>query len=283
MCSAEEAYQYVKDNMPGSTMHPTIFDNYPGELPITENEFPPSVPIPPSGQIIGNTNTTYNYSTVSYDPEEDRIRYGWDYNSDNIVDEWSDLLDSGTWHNISLSWSIEGTYNIKVNAVDELGVESEWSNQTVVSMSSDHIPDQRQTELLGGFYMGNYWVAQSFVPTLSILSKVELGISSWGTGDPTPIHLYIRDNLTGENLAECSRSIPYFGSDKTVWSTFDFEDLDVIHGNTYYIVCEETGNEWGYKWRMGTSYIPGNLFYLENIYGWQSYPADGSFVTWCKN
>ena len=284
ICSAEEAYQYVKDNMPGSTMHPTIFDNYPGELPITENEFPPSVPEAPIGQIIGETNTTYDYSTVSIDPEGHRIKYGWDWDSDNIVDEWSDLLNSGTWHNISLSWSVEGTYNIKVKAEDELGINSEWSNKTVVSMSSDHFPDQRQTEIGGGIFIQNFWVAQSFVPSLSNLSKVELGIISWGVGEPTPINLYIRDNLTGENLAETSRSIPNYGYDKIYWSTFNFEDLNVIPGNTYYIVCKKTGLDWGYNLKIGCTYLPGRLFHSENGENWNKYPGgcDGCFVTWGK-
>jgi hypothetical protein len=282
--TAEEAYEYVKENMPGSKMHPTIFDNYPGELPLTEVEFPPSVPISPIGQIIGETNTTYNYSTVSTDPEGHRIKYGWDCDSDNVVDEWSDFLDSGTWDNISLSWSIEGTYNIKVKAVDELGVESEWSNNTVVSMCSDHIPDQRQTELRGGIFLG-MWVAQSFVPSLNSLSKVELGICSWGSGDPPPVHLYIRDNLSGDNLAEISRSIPPLGYSKTAWSKFDFQDLEVIPGNTYYIVCEKIDPGWGYSWKgsgSDDSYPSGSFFVSNDGNSWHTELNDGSFVTWGK-
>ncbi|UCD13187.1 MAG: caspase family protein, partial [Thermoplasmatales archaeon] len=150
LVSAEEVFEYVKERYDESDVHATIYDDYPGELQLTEVELPPSVPETPIGQIIGETNTTYNYSTVSTDPEGGKIRYGWDLDSDNIVDEWSDFFVSGVQHNFSLSWAIEGTYNIKVKAVDEPGVESEWSNQTVVSMSLNHIPDQRQTEMGGG-------------------------------------------------------------------------------------------------------------------------------------
>ena len=282
--SVEEAFVYAEENIdPWTNMHPTIYDGYPGELQLTEVELPPSVPETPIGQIIGDTNTTYNYSTISVDPEDDRIRYGWDWDSDNIVDEWTDLVDSGTWVNVSLSWSIEGTYNIKVKAVDELGVESEWSNQTVVSMCSDHVPDQRQTEMLGGIFL-TMWVAQSFIPSLSPLSKVELGIESWGSGNPLPIPLYIRDNLTGENLAEISVIVPPNGYDKAVWATFDFEDLDVIPGNTYYIVCKEVGGAWGYCWSGAgsDSYSSGSFFTSNDGNSWRSYPGDGCFVTWSK-
>ena len=262
-------------------MHPTIYDGYPGELQLTEVELPPSIPETPFGQIIGNTNTTYNYSTVSVDPEGDRIRYGWDWDSDHIVNDWSDFVESGISANISLSWSIEGTYNLQVKAVDEYGVESEWSNLTVVSMSSDNIPDQRQTILGGGIYLGNQWVAQSFVPTLNSLSKVELAIESWGTGDPPLIPFYIRDSLNGENLAESFLGVPptEFGISK--WTTFDFEDLNIIPGNTYYIIVEKVGF-WGYSWSGGDldSYLLGEFFISNNGSNWESFPGDGCFVTW---
>ncbi len=284
--SAEEAYQYAKDNIDSSKMHPTIFDNYLGELPLTDVELPPTKPKTPLGQIIGETNITYNYSTVSTDSESDKIKYGWDLDSDNIVDEWSDLFDSGVQHNFSLSWAIEGTYNIKVKAVDEHGVESEWSNQAVVIMYDDNVPDQRQTEMGGGTYMDIAWFAQSFIPTLSTLSKVELGIESWGGTSPKIIHMYIRDNLSGENLAECSRIVPPLGPYKCAWSTFDFEDLDVILGNTYYIICKKTDSNWAYVWRWYSDIYPfGGVFESADGDTWRPFhhnSFDCCFVTWGK-
>jgi hypothetical protein len=284
-CSAEETFTYIEDNMHFGDMHPTLYDGYPGELQLTEVEFPPTVPETPYGQIIGTTNTTYNYSTVSVDPEGDRIRYGWDWNSDNVVDEWTDFFDSGTNITISHSWSVEGTYNIKCMAQDERGVESLWSNQTVVSMCSEHVPDQRQTEMDGGIFLTR-WVAQSFIPTVSPLSKVELAIESWSSGNPKPILLYIRENLTGENLAKISVIVPPNGYEKAVWATFDFEDLNVIPGNIYYIVCESVSH-WGYCWRgIEPGLYAAGSFYTSNDGGlsWMMYPdGDGCFVTWTKS
>ena len=73
-------------------VNPTIYDDYPGELYLTVVEFPPSVPEIPTGQVLGDTNTTYYYSTVSTDPGGDNISYGWDWDGDYIVDEWTDIL-----------------------------------------------------------------------------------------------------------------------------------------------------------------------------------------------
>ena len=286
LVSAEEAFDYAVENIPESNWHPTIYDGYTGELQLTEVELPPSKPETPTGQIIGETNTTYKYSTVSIDPEGDKISYGWDWDSDCIVDEWTDFIDSNTTVNISHSWAIEGTYNIRVKAKDELGVKSKWSKHNVVIMSSDNIPDQWQTKIGGGIFITSNWIAQSFVPSLNILSKIELGIHSYdGAGEPPPVHLYIRDNLSGDNLAEISRSIPPLGYSKTAWSTFDFQDLEVIPGNTYYIVCEKIDPVWGYSWKgsgSDDSYPSGSFFVSNDGNSWHSELNDGSFVTWGK-
>jgi hypothetical protein len=132
--------------------------------------------------------------------------------------------------------------------------------------------------------MGNFWIAQSFIPTIDTLSKVELGIVSWGIGEPTPIHLYIRDNLTGINLVECFCIAPDSGYEYTYWPKFDFKDLNVTPGNTYYIVCEKTGHDRGYDMKIGCTYLDGSLYYSQNGNSWKKYfgGCDGGFVTWGK-
>ncbi len=288
LVSAEEAFDYAKVRYDEQDVHATIYDDYPGEFQLTEVELPPSIPETPIGQVLGDTNTTYNYSTVSIDPEGGKISYGWDWNGDFTVDEWTDPLDCNTTVNISHSWSVEGTYNLRVKAKDERGVLSDWSAHTVVMMCDDNIPDQRQTVIGGGAHMYAAWFAQSFVPTLSTLSKVELGIESWGHNSPTLIHMYIRENLTGGNLAECSRYVPFSGEDKCNWFTFDFEDLDVIPGDTYYIIFEKTDLSWVYCWRWMYSdpdpYPLGDVFESSNGDNWIIWkdPVDFCFVTWGK-
>jgi len=281
--SAEEAFDYVVENLNDPDVHPTIYDGYPGELQLTEVELPPTIPETPIGQIIGETNTTYNYSTVSIDPECDNISYGWDWDSDYIVDEWTDFIESNITVNISHSWNVEGTFNIRVKAKDERGVKSDWSNYTVVMMCDDNIPDQWQRETDSGCWLDYAWVAQSFAPSLDTLSKVDIAIMSLGHGDPKPLNLSIRDNLTGNNLTESSLAIPDLGGGKWSWYTFDFEDIDVITGETYYIVCKGRG-DWSHKWRwkLGNPYVSGEAFNSWDGIEWNAYDADCSFVTWGK-
>jgi len=287
LVSAEETFVYIEENFPEGIdeMHPTISDGYPGELVLTEVELPPSKPDAPSGQIIGDTNISYNYSTVSIDPEDGKISYGWDWDSNYIVDEWTGPLDSNITVINSHSWAVEGTYNIRVKAKDEFGVLSGWSNHRVVIMCDDNIPDQQQIILGGGIYLPNFWVAQSFVPSLDTLSKIELALDSYGSGDPPPINLYIRDNLYGDNFVEFSRAIPESEYGEHSWFTFDFENLDVVAGKTYYIVCW-TERHWGYFWIWnGDCYPHGEVFTsVDGGDHWRVFnpSVDCCFVTWGK-
>lgn len=282
--SAEEAFYYAEEKITLPDMHPIMYDDYPGELQLTVVEFRPSIPTTPIGQVLGDTNTYYNYSTVSTDPKGDNISYGWDWDGDYIVDEWTDFIASNITINISHSWTVEGTYNIRVRAKDEHNLLSDWSDHIVVMMCSDNIPDQQQTIIDKGEMFMDYWLAQSFIPSLNTLSKVELAYSSYGLGDPKPLQIYIRDNLSGDNLAECSRVIPSTEDEtKYAWFTFDFDDLNVIPGSTYYIVCKGASN-WVFIWKGkdGNPYPLGKAYHSADGDEWHSLDNafDFCFVTW---
>ena len=99
---------------------------------------PPYTPHSPSGPTVGLTWTPYSYSTNTTDPDGDDIRYGWDWNGDNTVDEWTtEFYPSGATANTSHSWNISGTYNVKVKAEDIYGAQSDFSSVLVVVMSND--------------------------------------------------------------------------------------------------------------------------------------------------
>jgi hypothetical protein len=288
LVSAEESFVYIVENIdPLYEMHPIIYDGYAGDIQLTEVEFPPSKPVTPIGQKIGDTNTTYYYSTMSADPEGREISYGWDWDGDFVVDEWSDFFESNKTTNFSHTWNLEGIYNIRVMAKDEVGLYSDWSDYIDVIMCNDNIPDQWQRETDSGCWLDYGWIAQSFTPSLDTLSKVDIAIMSLGQGDPKPLHLSIRDNLTGNNLTESSLAIYDLGDGRWSWYTFDFEDIDIITGGTYYIVCKGRG-DWSYKWKwkLGNPYVSGEAFWSSDGLEWHafypSYDADCCFVTWGK-
>jgi PKD repeat protein len=98
------------------------------QVTITGNpNHPPHIPNKPSGPISGNTNVSYPYHTNATDPDTDKVKYGWDWNGDGTVDEWSSLVASGTIDSRSHSWNVTGTYHVQVKAEDEHSVQSGWS------------------------------------------------------------------------------------------------------------------------------------------------------------
>ena len=79
----------------------------------------------------------YRYSTSSVDPNDDRIQYGWDWDGDHAVDEWTIQYDSGEPITIAHTWATRGEYNIYVKAMDIHGAESDWSDPLPVSMPKE--------------------------------------------------------------------------------------------------------------------------------------------------
>jgi sugar lactone lactonase YvrE len=92
---------------------------------ITSN--PPATPAQPAGPATGTTGDSLSYSASAADPEGDQVRYGWDWNNDGTVDEWSGFVASGTADSRAHVWAIAGTYSVQVKAEDAGGAQSGWS------------------------------------------------------------------------------------------------------------------------------------------------------------
>ena len=114
--------------------------------------------------------------------------------------------------------------------------------------------DQQQSVGRTGWFFNNHYVgfAQSFKPTLDILSRVNLKFCKdyeilVNEIDGT-IHLSIRNSLYGNDLTLKSISDNKITTSSLPdWIEFDFIDIDVIPGETYYIVCNWEGSQWGPK------------------------------------
>ena len=104
---------------------------------ISQNQAP-SKPSKPSGPTEGKPDETYTFSTSSTDPEGFDVKYGWDWNGDNLIDEWDDnsgnYYPSGQQISTSHSWTAQGTYSVKVKCKDVHGYESYWSDPLVVNI-----------------------------------------------------------------------------------------------------------------------------------------------------
>ncbi len=130
----------------------------------------------------------------------------------------------------------------------------------------------------------NYMVAQSFKPTLKILTRVELmtGRNGTTTYDYT---LAIRDDLYGADLTTISLPASSFVVENFSWVEFDFDDIEVTPGDTYYIVSYTTNatDNW-YVWgaKLANVYPDGMPFVsLDDGATWEGEPdADMTFMTY---
>jgi hypothetical protein len=100
----------------------------------------PTVPATPTGYNAGLTDSTYSFSTTAADNEGDKIRYGWDWNNDENIDDWSDYVSSGVNIKCSHSWKSAGTYNIRVKAEDIKGAQSDWSDVKKIVIRGNNAP-----------------------------------------------------------------------------------------------------------------------------------------------
>ncbi|MBN1860601.1 MAG: caspase family protein [Candidatus Thermoplasmatota archaeon] len=303
LCSAEEAFNYSTPKTKeillkefDFPMSPQIFDSYPGELILTDTEMPPTCTNLVNGSLVGQVGSDQTYFFNASDPEDDQIKYH--FNWGDTTEEWTGLCSSDEPVEMAHVWDKEGTYNVLLRNYDEHGMwffeDSFPRTRIVVTIEDDHCVDQRQTELYDGLSLNDgifvkKWYAQSFVPTQSTLSKVELELIA--KGNVQPITVSIRKELTGPDLTSTSVLIGPMDLYRPIlnWTTFDFPDISVAPGDTYYIVCHPIYTDdslygWSYA---GASYddpYPNGQGYSSPDYGsnWIIYSRvhDFSFVTY---
>jgi len=121
-----------------STMYTTESDSTYPEPP---NSDPPSTPSTPSGPSTGCVGIEYSYSTSSTEINGDNIKYGWDWDGDSVVDEWTDYYASGEIVELSHIWDSVGSYDVQVKAKDIFGEESSFSNARTVDITVGNPPE----------------------------------------------------------------------------------------------------------------------------------------------
>jgi hypothetical protein len=94
----------------------------------------PTKPTTPEGPAEGKIKQSYSYSTSSSDPNGHKIKYGWDWNGDKSVDEWTGLKNSGDTVTTSHTYNSQGDYTIHVISEDEYGKQGEWSDPLSTTM-----------------------------------------------------------------------------------------------------------------------------------------------------
>jgi hypothetical protein len=94
----------------------------------------PNNPDSPTGDVIGSSGKSYNYSAFCFDPDYYQDIYlKWDYGDGEITD-WLGPYANEEPCDISHSWATYGSYDVKVQAKDEFDLESGWSEPFTVEI-----------------------------------------------------------------------------------------------------------------------------------------------------
>lgn len=96
----------------------------------------PNQPEKPSGSTICNINMPYTFYSSTIDSDDDSIKYGWDWNGDNNIDEWTTYFQSGTKIYVSHTWTSVGTYNVTIIAEDNVGDQSDFSEPLTITINT---------------------------------------------------------------------------------------------------------------------------------------------------
>jgi PKD domain len=91
-----------------------------------------------TGETNGRVRTLYDYTFTTIDPDQDNVSYEIEW-GDNTT-QTTDLYESGEEIIISHIWGIEGTYSVRVKAIDENHAESDWVTLTVTMPCSYILP-----------------------------------------------------------------------------------------------------------------------------------------------
>ena len=106
----------------------------------------PDQPMTPLGPTEGHAGATYGFSTQTTDADGNDVQFGWDWDGDLIVDEWTEFYTTyptpevvDTMH----AWDVEGTYQVRVKARDGYSPEGPWSDPLTI----DILPPTTELEI----------------------------------------------------------------------------------------------------------------------------------------
>jgi hypothetical protein len=128
----------AKDCRGGSTSGP-IWNFTSGE---NQNPNTPTI----TGEINGKIRTLHNYTIQTTDPYQDDVKYHIDWG--DKTNTTTGLNKSGEEIVVSHLWKKKGTYSVKVKAIDEYDLESDWATLTVTMPCSYNKPIPQFRELL---------------------------------------------------------------------------------------------------------------------------------------
>jgi hypothetical protein len=136
---------------------------------------------------------------------------------------------------------IIGSFTVTGNTNDKNILFNRYEDMKINHSYKGEVLDQHQTVHdnvglgVGENYGYNFSSFQQFIPTLPVLTRIELMIESIGYTMIHPYHIEIWDEFLGEPLATDSVPASQIPWNEPTWIEFDFDDISVTPGKTYYI------------------------------------------------
>lgn len=148
----------------------------------------PNKPDKPQGSIDGFVSDNYTYSSSTTDPYNSNLYYRFDW-GDNTFSEWIGPYPSRKSVQTNKSWDYAGNYFIKVQAKNEEGFLSDWSDTLFVNI-------KEKVEIIKpirGLYIGNSKLFN--LPLILIIGKINVDVITPGIPLVSLVEFYINGDL----------------------------------------------------------------------------------------
>ncbi|OYD13847.1 hypothetical protein CH330_10025 [candidate division WOR-3 bacterium JGI_Cruoil_03_51_56] len=197
---------------------------------------PPLTPEEPTGPSSGNIGSLYAFTAVTTDPNEDPIAYRFNW-GDGEVSDWSGFVPSGTPATMFHAWNSSGSYAVRAQAKDILGMRSCWSpghdivirtqtgfpNSVIATIPIGGDPHDVDCHPSGEYvYVGNETVNEVIVIRTSdntVVARVQVDRAPWRVDcHPNGEYVYVTHHGMGVTVIRTSdntvvATIPIGGND----------------------------------------------------------------------
>lgn len=131
----------IKDSFDEAcSYNPKLTDHvvFIGDENLKVKDNPPLIPSKIIGPNIVDLNTSYSFSTSTFEPDGDDVYYQFDW-GDGTISDWIGPFDYDSSITANHSWIQRGDYyyEIKSRAKDEFDLESDWSEPLIIQISSE--------------------------------------------------------------------------------------------------------------------------------------------------
>jgi hypothetical protein len=206
-----------------------------------------------SSAPYGTSDTSISMTATTATDPSTPVEYFFDETSGGAGGSDSGWQTSSSYVDTGLTCGT--TYTYRVQTRDVLVNTGSWSTSlsaTTTTCPPDEL-DQQQTQAKSNtMVFSKRWNGQSFIPTKPILTRVEVYIGK--TGRPSsPLTLSVRSSRTGVDFVSISKPGSVISTTSS-WVEFDFSNLPVTPGITYYLVLKTTSRNSKNYYYWGSGY-----------------------------